>query len=390
MNILRATLAIAFATLPLTSQDTLRVGTWNLEHFGGREPRRTEQDVQAIAEFIRTLDVGVLAVQEVRNREAIGKLVEQLGGEWNFVLGTTGSLSGADGIHVGFLFDGAKVEFVQAEELLQLPSRTADGKEPIFHRKPVAAVFRARGGGIDFRAITVHLKASRGDKNVTKRRGEVNALRTYVEELLRREGEDQDVVILGDFNHTYRALAFQDFTKGGFVEYLKAPRTPPTIVHFDEPIDHVAVTKGIRDDLASNRLDVHGTQAMRDKEKWRTTYSDHIPVTFELTNVDRDPDATFAPVGSRQWLRPGGAAAALGSPAEAAVTKTDPATLAVGATVTVTFAGQNGIEQLNGRVAAVDGSWLQVLPTEHADPNRPATLAIPVARVVQVEVWHAR
>jgi hypothetical protein len=44
----------------------LRIGAWNLEHFGRRsDPPRTDEDVQAIADYIRELDVQVLAVSEI-------------------------------------------------------------------------------------------------------------------------------------------------------------------------------------------------------------------------------------------------------------------------------------------------------------------------------------
>ena len=294
-----------------TAQETLRVGSWNLEHFGERDnpgPRKP-QDYKAIAEKIREIGVDVLGVQEIRTLSAIERLRTQLGDHWSYVLGTTGTFSNNSGqIAVGFLWNRNRVELVQAEELLQLPSKV--NELSTFHRKPVDAVFRARGGGVDFRAIVVHFKASRGAKNEAKRKAETAALRAYVQGLYAKEGEDRDIVVLGDFNHTYGAPAHKVMTKGGFFEYLKAPGSPRTIVHFPEPIDHAAITKGLREDLVAKRLTVHVDQAEKDLEAWRAVYSDHIPVSFELqAESDRDPDATFTPAGKTQWLGHGGKSA---------------------------------------------------------------------------------
>ena len=307
----------------------VRVGTWNLEHFGARPGlgERTPAQMDAIAAYLRDLEVDVLAVQEIRTREALDGLTQRLGPTWKYVLGTSGGFrDGSGGIRLGFLWNSAAVELVQAEELLQLPSEV--DSFPIFHRKPISAVFRARGGGTDFRAITVHLKAnSRGrqnQKNIAKRVRETGALRAWLKELVAREGEDKDILVLGDFNHTYDAPAHHTFREGGFLRYLKpAHGTPRTIVHFEAPIDHVAVLPGIRRDLATGHVVVHHEQADRDLEAWRATYSDHIPVTVDLrAGPDADPEATFAPVGPNQWLRAGGLAAA--APARAA-TSPDPA-----------------------------------------------------------------
>ncbi len=177
-------------------QERLRVGTWNLEHFGGREQPRSAADLDKIAALIRAVEIDVLAVQEIASEQALTRLMAALGNDWRFVLGRSGGFRGGSGrISVGFLWNDARVELLQAEELRQLPQR--DGKLPIFHRVPVSAAFRARDGGLDFRAITVHLKASRGTVNEAKRSAEARHLLGYVRELYAREGEDLDVLVLG-------------------------------------------------------------------------------------------------------------------------------------------------------------------------------------------------
>ncbi len=299
-------------------KQTIRIGTWNIEHFGQRDkfqdrpdspPNRTPEQIEGVAEFLAGMDVDVLALQEIGGPEPLQNLLEHLDADYRFCLGTTG-LYGETRISVGFLWNSSRVELVQCEEMADFPRKVGDLS--VFHRKPVNAVFRVIAGGakgMDFRAITVHLKASRGTKNENKRKAEVTVLRDYITRLLASAGEDQDIVVLGDFNHTYGAPAHEVFAADGFVEYatgFSSDAPSPTIVWFDEPIDHIALTDGIRMDLIEGSYRRHNQQGeytpeakdqITEIEKaWRVNYSDHYPVTVDLdATVDRDPRATFQP-----------------------------------------------------------------------------------------------
>lgn len=386
MSTLPSKLSFALAALAacLPAQDTLRVGAWNLEHFGARRPPRTEANIQAIADKIREIRADVLGLQEIRTEEALQSLRAKLGGQWQYVIGTSGGFrDGTGAIRLAFLWNGARADLVQAEELLQLPSE--DNGLPIFHRKPVSCVFRRKGGGVDFRAITVHFKASRGKQNEAKRCAEARNLKRYLTELLAKPNEDKDVVVLGDFNHTFDAPAYREFTAQGFCEYLRAPGNPRTIVHFPEPIDQVAlIGNGLADDLAASRLTVHGEQAAKDLQAWRNTYSDHIPVTVDLVaNVDHDKTATFTRTNPKQWLKPGGASAVANAANAAAANANSvrPRPLSRGSKVRVLYlryAEGGATRDLHGVLAADLGKWVQVTTDDGV------TVAIPAERVMLV------
>lgn len=297
----------------------IRIGSWNLEHLGARTmfqdlkrypdspADRTPEQLARLARFIEDLEVDVLAVQEVFGPAAMQQLLQHLGDDYRFALGTTGVYDKTR-ISPGFLWNRQRVQLLQCEEMLDFPS--AVGELSVFHRKPVNAAFRVLRPdgktGFDFRAITVHLKASNKKKDERKRSAEVKILADYLRELSERAGEDTDIVVLGDFNHTYGAPAHRVFTQGGCVQYVEpTPKRSPTIVWFDDPIDHVAVTAGIRDDVIPGTLRIHnqmvdytltGEALVASKAAWRKVYSDHFPVTIDLDGtVDGDPDATFAP-----------------------------------------------------------------------------------------------
>lgn len=333
--------ALALCLLPglLTSQQAqgrkLRIGAWNLEQLGWREPARTPADLQALADFARGLGAAVLAVEEVGGEPALRDLCARMGPDWDCVLGTTGGIPDRPDrqIGVGFVWDRGAIELLQASELLELP-RVVSGL-PIFHRVPVSACFRDRRGGPDFRAIVVHLKAGRTEDDEKKREGEVAALRALLERLQQRPGEDQDVVVLGDFNHSYDSRPWQRFTQGGFAHYLRREPLQPTIVHFDTPIDQIAVLQGCREPIEAS-FTVHNEQAMKDKAAWHKTYTDHFPITVDLdAGPDDDPDATFAPVRPEHRLPAAARLAAANAPAAVTAVAPMPPPISAGRRVEV-------------------------------------------------------
>jgi hypothetical protein len=85
----------------------------------------------------------VLAVQEINGEAPLRKVAAAAGPSWHVLLGTSGGWDdGKTAQRIGFVYDSAVVDLLQAEELLQLP-REFEGV-PIFHRVPVTACFRTR------------------------------------------------------------------------------------------------------------------------------------------------------------------------------------------------------------------------------------------------------
>ncbi len=275
----------------------LRIGAWNLEHFGRRnDPPRKDEDVQAIADYIRELDVQVLAVSEINGAKPLQELVRRIGPGWKFVVGTSGSL-GQDGqIAPGVLWDDSRVELITAGELSKLQARLSEGL--VFHRIPVTACFRCRAGGPDFRVISVHLKAGRTPDDFQRREGELKALRDYLGKLVADPDEDNDIVVLGDFNHSHTAPKAEILTADAFANFLSDRQASQSIIHFDRQIDHI-VPLGSFEEIDTRSFRVHN-EGLRSKEAWRNRYSDHFPVTATLEAIrDDDPQAKFTPPPAR-------------------------------------------------------------------------------------------
>ena len=293
------------SALPAQNDGTLRIGTWNLEHFGQRHsPPRTEADLVRLAAAIRDLNVSVLAVQEISGPDALEELASKIGKDWEFVLGTTGGWTdGKSRQSIGFLYDASRVELLHAEELLAFPRRLED--VPIFHRIPVTACFRDKRTGFDFRCVTVHFKASRGAVNEQKRRLEATTLHDWLQDLQKQKSEDQDMLVLGDFNSTYGTNVQKQLERGSVTRYLRQVRPEPTIMHFDDPIDQIAVSPGLTEVLKET-FDSHSEGISKDepqRTQWRHSYSDHFAVTVGMSaQKDEDPAAAFGRGPKSQWL----------------------------------------------------------------------------------------
>lgn len=400
--VLRSLFVLLCLLAAIPAQDkseTLRVGTWNLEFLGAEGsyrsnlPPRDDADYAAIGKKVRELGVAVLAVQEVCGTAPLAKVTAAAGPAWKFVLGTSGRWN-EDQLsqQLGFVYDSSRVELLFVDELLQLP-REIEGL-PIFHRVPLTAAFRSKATGFDFRAITVHLKAGRKEQDLQKRGFEAGYLRDWLQGLRERNQEDHDIVLLGDFNSTFGDSPQTLLESGGGLQYLQTSPRRPTILHFDDPVDHVVVGREFHE-VQRRTFTVHDDLGGLARDAWRKTYSDHLPVTIDLlASGDDDPAATF----KRDGTSPPGAAQAP-SPQVAV-----PTPASAGAPVTTGVRRAAWPPQAGQRVRVVyglhgdlrnehqaEGSLLEALPSTARGgwvvlQSTRGVLAIPIERVVSIEL----
>jgi endonuclease/exonuclease/phosphatase family metal-dependent hydrolase len=283
---------------PAARSGPLRVGAWNLEFFGSRsDPPRTSEDLDAIAEYIRKLGVDALVLTEVDGDKPVRDLCRRLGPEWKSEVGSskTGGNPGGAQQAVAVIWNDRRLDLLAGGELTQLP-RKLDGL-PVFHRLPVSACLRDRSGGPDFRLIGVHFKAGRDAESNRKRRLEMGELRRYLDGLVAKENEDQDVVVLGDFNSGTTFPEAEAFTDKRMASYLTKPGAGTTIIHFNQQIDQIVPLTTFAE-IKAGTFEIHNREGLRDRDAWRKTYSDHFPVTVDLAATpDDDPAAEFSPPG---------------------------------------------------------------------------------------------
>ncbi len=374
LGLLAAALALA-SLLPAQQQD-LHLGTWNLEFFGSRKDPapRTADDVAKTAGLIRELGVSLLAVQEIGGEQPLTELCRAIGPNWRFVLGTSGGWTdGSSRQSIGFLWDDAVLELLHAEELNGLPRRHEN--LPIFHRVPVTAAFRDRRTQFDFRAVTVHFKAGQKKDDERKREFESGFLRQWLDTALSRTGEDQDVVVLGDFNATYGSMAETQLSRDGAFRLLRKEPREATILHFEDPIDHLAVSRGF-DEADESTFDSHAERASADREAFRRTHSDHFPVTVTVRSAkDADPESSFLTGAPAQPLAVGPGAPAPRPASDAAATEADP--MGAGSRVVIALQGGNTVE--GTLLRSLQGNWAYVRDREGS------VLAVPATTILHVK-----
>jgi len=268
----------------------LRLVTWNLHNFP--DP---EQDLLRLRAQLDELDADVLALQEIRDVAALRELLPG----WEVHASAAG---GRGGQKLAIAFDPRAVELIGApleHERLSLDGRVRPG---------LRAYLRARGSGLDFHLIVVHLKAMPGGYG--EREEQWRRLVEIVRRIPTREPgrADADVVIAGDFNTTGREGGTRDEELAALAAAL-APVglrrvTPehgctaywdgPTRDAWKEPsdLDHVWVA-GLHDAVPAAQLArAAGPCAAFRCDRFRSTpaypqpdyerVSDHCPVVVDL------------------------------------------------------------------------------------------------------------
>ncbi|MEU6122827.1 endonuclease/exonuclease/phosphatase family protein [Streptomyces sp. NPDC047123] len=283
------------------------VGTWNLENlyrpggaFGPKDKAAYEAKLGSLAATVTALRPSVLAVQEVGDPAALTDLAGMLEGTWHVTLSEH-----ADdrGIRVGFLT--SLPVFVQAdeaafpEELRPVQADDAGRTTGRAGRGILAVTVTTRAFFFD--AAVCHLKsklltypggrfqphdegerARAGAYALYRRTAEATVVRAVADRLLKGDGREHHVAVLGDLNDEVGAATTQillgppgsEIGTPGFDRPDKgdaarlwnvAPLIPPeqrfSRIHAGrrELIDHVLVSRGLMDQVRGAGTGAPGT-----------------------------------------------------------------------------------------------------------------------------------
>jgi endonuclease/exonuclease/phosphatase family metal-dependent hydrolase len=160
--------------------DSLRVVSWNLANFEGA---RSGHDLARIQAVIAELDPDVLALQEIKDPQALAELLP----DWELKVSDKGG-SGQQRVAIAWRAD--RVTLLESEEHPQL---SINGRV----RPGLSGYLRGRDDGPDFWLLVVHLKAM--PDALELRRGQWPHL---VEIAAATAERDRDLLIVGDFNST--------------------------------------------------------------------------------------------------------------------------------------------------------------------------------------------
>lgn len=272
---------------PNHDPQTVAIGTFNIEWLGdGIEPEqkpRTESDYAAIARIIEQSGADVMAVQEIENDSALGRLLHYLP-SWHGLLGKHGRRQ-----NVGVLYRST-VFCTASGDYLPLAVDTA--------RNRAGFIVHCRKGNFDWLMMVVHLKSTSRydsteqlrDLSIQQRRQQAQILATWIDSVL-AAGSERDILVVGDFN---------DFPKRSQRPTLQALDGDTNVVflteglfscldHRRKAIDHILASRQAALRWLPERRRMIDHRAML-PDKQADRISDHCPVVgeFEVDSPDTD------------------------------------------------------------------------------------------------------
>jgi len=264
---------------------SIRILSWNIEFLGAREPPRTQEQHDALAQRILTFNASVLALQEITVKEVLEYIRGKLGVSWRIY--HSGDSENA------LLYDGNKVEMLSTEILRTLKKPPYTQYPGAGHRFPVSGVFRPIGRLAEpFRVIGVHCHWN--DVNI--RTSEGIWLRNKIEEFLYDPVEPKDIILMGDLNGLLGNPPHLSLQEGNILHLLPKDGAP---------IDHFYVTQGARDKILKQRAFVILPEHYGETPaQFRETYSDHYPIFIDFKPESRTDFINFA-IFAIYWLETG-------------------------------------------------------------------------------------
>ncbi|WP_454064495.1 endonuclease/exonuclease/phosphatase family protein [Candidatus Nitrospira salsa] len=299
------------------SSETLRLATWNLRWFPIGQPKDQQHtsakptDIDWLICTLVWMQLDILTVQESLATSLADHawdtvtriLTKKTGGKWKWYRQPCGR---PNDHHIGLLWNDSHVELSQFESLWQFNSKANSPKKACtFGLRPgqYVRVKSRNTRGADFHLIGLHLKSGPTVLAAEERHKALNRIDRTVAPLLK---QDQDVVILGDFN-TMGSGDRQSQTSElkfvrrkvanespGFEDLALTPHCSQYFRGHGGWLDHVLATKGMQEIKGTNAR-VTGYCGVAQCQKIKGAYpaayqrlSDHCPVVIEITNHDED------------------------------------------------------------------------------------------------------
>ena len=265
----------------LGTDDSFDFMTWNIEWF----PKNGDATIDYVTEIISQIDVDVIAMQELDNRDMFDEMIS--------------SLPGYSGYYESSWFAGLayiyKTESIEVNDIYEI--YTTSPYWNAFPRSPMVIDLNFRG--VNYFLINNHLKCCgdgylnmNDDSDEEKRRYDaMNLLKEYVDENL----ADKNVIILGDLNDNIAEPAphniFQlilDDSNYYFADYEIANESNPwefwSFPSWPSHLDHILITNELFDELSNSsvqtiKIDQYLNGGWNEYDQ---NISDHRPVFMKL------------------------------------------------------------------------------------------------------------
>jgi endonuclease/exonuclease/phosphatase family metal-dependent hydrolase len=253
---------------------TLEVATWNIENYP-----KNDSTPAVLANLIASLDLDIVALQEIQDIAAFDELVARLRG----YEGVLSSHTYGDGTY-------QKVGYVYRSELVSMTGAfllfAQDGYE--FPRPPFKVDVTVDNGSRSFTytSIALHLKAGGGFEDRQRREGAVVLIEDYLRTAVDGSGNG-NLMVLGDFNDTLSGAGANVFAPLTGAQDRYSVRTESNASDGDVSfvpssvlLDHIVTTAPLDAELPAGsaiipRLDMQMTGYVGQ-------VSDHLPVIIRV------------------------------------------------------------------------------------------------------------
>lgn len=258
-----------------SSHNELTIGTFNLEWLGdgiNDKNERTDLDYNHIKEVIKTLDLDILALQEIENRNALKKIIDT--DKYNILISSYPLKQKTA------LIINKNIQILDSFELSSI-SLGNDGLRP-------GLIAYCKYNGIDFFVGSFHFKStSRYDDTPEKRtrsfemRKEQSQILLDEVRRLELKKKDKDIILLGDFNDnpTKKNSNITNLENNEF-DFLTSDMNSCKFPIW-KSIDHIIVSKSIEKRVIGSSLFMMDINKMFSESAVKKI-SDHCPVIVSL------------------------------------------------------------------------------------------------------------
>ena len=270
------------------SDETLDIVTWNIEHFP-----KTNSTVAYLTDLISSINVDILALQEIESLDSLNALKNNLGENWTAFRAPGDSYYG----NLAYLINTTSINISPLEAYNIL----GDDEELLFqYRLPYVLEFSFKGES--FILINVHLKCcGDGLLNLTDSYDEEN-LRYNTMELLNNHIEleyaSNNLLVVGDFNDTFENptndndifISFSNSNEGYVFTDNDIALGPTNFWSYPEwpsHIDHIIISDEIDNNFVYNTQTLLIEDALsRGLIDYYNYLSDHRPLVITLNIPD--------------------------------------------------------------------------------------------------------
>lgn len=206
---------IFFVSSEIPSQEShIRIASFNIRVFSNNS--RDDKELSYISDILQKYDL--VAVQEIRDEEVLKRtivILKNRGKEYDYEISNKVGRGVKE--RYAFIYRKDKVKVLEQGKLYE-------DKGDKFIREPYYATFKA--GNFDFTLITIHVLFG---KSEDERRPEIKELATVYQKIQDADPNEQDVILLGDFNLSPTDEAFNLLKAISTMIFLIKPPAKTTI-----------------------------------------------------------------------------------------------------------------------------------------------------------------